>query len=449
MRNKMVVTHLAIVILLSLPLTAQSTGPSPKLPPNTQGPIPAGLSQQNFTVKQISSNIAEFYYLLTTGPGKYDQIAVQRVTLVDPNGNAQPSSDAVLMVHGDLWPFDQAFFGGISRDSIAAYLASQGVDVWGIDLAWTLVPSTENDFTFMKTWGMQHDINDIETALTFARTIRSRTGSDNGPLTLLAWSRGGWLGYGLLNQESQLACNQQQVKAYVPVDTYFKTDDQDIQAFTCAKEAQFEGAIANGDYDLDWRIYRVVGQTALQSPDVISSPDICGSPYTNLTCSIETAAYPGGGFTPFYHFNAGYFPQNNYQMWIANGLVYTNMARLNAAFVGVDPYENLQMMADTYAVTCGDDPNLPYDKHLADIKVPVHYVGAGGGFGSYGLYTLSLLGSKDKTSHIVSFYPPPLQGFDFAHVDLFYADNAQSLVWNDILNFLQKQEHGPTDKCDR
>ncbi len=57
------------------------------------------------------------------------------------------------MVHGDFWPFDQAFFGGISRNSIAGYLASQRVDVWGIDFAWTLVPASENDFTFYEELG--------------------------------------------------------------------------------------------------------------------------------------------------------------------------------------------------------------------------------------------------------------------------------------------------------
>jgi hypothetical protein len=71
----------------------------------------------------------------------------------------------------------------------------------------------------------------------------------------------------------------------------------------------------------------------------------------------------------------------------------------------------------------------------------VFYVGAGGGFGSYGLYTLSLLGSTDVSNHIVSFYPPDQQAFDFGHVDLFYAEDAQNLLWTNILQWLEKHQH--------
>ena len=240
-------------------------------------------NQQPTTTTQISSNVNQFYYLVTTGPGIYDQIGIHRVTQVDANGNPRPSGTAILMVHGDIGPFDQAFFGGISRDSVAAYLASQGIDVWGIDLAWTLVPATQTDFTFMKTWGMQHDINDIETALTFARSIRSQTGSDNGPLTLLGYSRGGWLRYSLLNQETQVGCNQRQAKAYISVDNFYKTDSAMSQGAMCAAEAYALQEIANGTYDSDGRIYATVGVSAIQAPDAISPPTLCDSPYTNLT----------------------------------------------------------------------------------------------------------------------------------------------------------------------
>jgi hypothetical protein len=138
-------------------------------------------AQQPVSTTQISGNVYEFYYLLTTGTGKHDHIGIHRVTQV-ANGEPVPSDNAVLLVHGDAWGFDQAFMHGISRRSIGAYLASEGIDVWGIDLAWTLVGSGETDFTFMKSWGMQHDINDIEQALSFARQVRTQTGSDGGRL---------------------------------------------------------------------------------------------------------------------------------------------------------------------------------------------------------------------------------------------------------------------------
>jgi len=69
--------------------------------------------------------------------------------------------------------------------------------------------------------------------------------------------------------------------------------------------------------------------------------------------------------------------------------------------------------------------------------VPVLYVGAGGGFGDFGLYTTTLLGSTDVQTHIVQLQPDPARLFDFGHADLFNATDAPSLVWQPILDWLQ------------
>jgi len=53
---------------------------------------------------------------------------------------------------------------------------------------------------------------------------------------------------------------------------------------------------------------------------------------------------------------------------------------------------------------------------------------------------LSLLGSEDVTHDIVSFYPPAEAVLDFGHVDLFTADDAPNLVWNNILLWLTDHE---------
>ncbi|MGA2980151.1 MAG: hypothetical protein ABSD76_11225 [Terriglobales bacterium] len=397
-------------------------------------------AQQPVSTTQISGNVYEFYYLLTTGTGKHDHIGIHRVTQV-ANGEPVPSDNAVLLVHGDAWGFDQAFMHGISRRSIGAYLASEGIDVWGIDLAWTLVGSGETDFTFMKSWGMQHDINDIEQALSFARQVRTQTGSDGGRLALLGWSRGGWLGFGLLNQESQQSCSNRQVKGYVPVDLLYKTNSSSSQAFFCSLEADYDQEIASGVYENDDRDIQSLGQYAIRHP--YNTSFFFGRPYTNLTASLTLGAAPyqlGNHFTPYFHYVGGTFPNDDFQA-IPNGLSYSNVGEWNDFEFGASPYEPVQLLADASAITCGDDPTLPFDKHLNDVTVPVFYVGAGGGFGGYGLYQLSLLGSTDVSNHIVSFYPPDQQAFDFGHVDLFYAEDAQKLLWSNILQWLEKHQH--------
>jgi hypothetical protein len=58
---------------------------------------------------------------------------------------------------------------------------------------------------------------------------------------------------------------------------------------------------------------------------------------------------------------------------------------------------------------------------------------APGGTGSPGLYALTLLGSDDVSHYIVSFYPPDQVALDYAHYDLYDANNAQDVVWNRIL----------------
>jgi pimeloyl-ACP methyl ester carboxylesterase len=401
---------------------------------------PQLFAQQPVSTTQISANVYEFYYLLTTGTGKHDHIGIHRVTQVN-NGEPVPSNNAVLLVHGDAWGFDQAFMHGISRRSIGAYLASEGIDVWGVDLAWTLVGSGEKDFTFMKSWGMQHDIDDIEQALSFARQVRTQTGSDDGRLALLGWSRGGWLGFGLLNQESQQSCSNRQVKGYVPVDIYYKTNSPSSQEFICSAEAAENQEYASGVYADSFQFYLTLGGQALRHPYDTSS--LLGSPYTNLTASLTFGAAPyqyGNHFTPYFHYVGGTFPNDDFSA-IPNGLSYGNVGDWNDLALAPSPYESVLMRAESYAITCGDDPTLPFDKHLNDINVPVFYVGAGGGFGSYGLYTLSLLGSTDVSNHIVSFYPPDQQAFDFGHVDLFYAEDAQKLLWSNILQWLKKHQH--------
>jgi hypothetical protein len=95
---------------------------------------------------------------------------------------------------------------------------------------------------------------------------------------------------------------------------------------------------------------------------------------------------------------------------------------------GAASFEPFKLEADTEATTC-DQTNVPWDDHLRAIQVPILYVGSGGGFGTYGLYTLSLLGSRDIQQHIVSLIPSD-RSRDFAHVDLFNAKIAKDQWWS-------------------
>jgi hypothetical protein len=77
--------------------------------------------------------------------------------VASPRRNA--SHNAIFLAHGYASNFNTDFMGGThSPQSLPVYLASQGIDVWGSDYGWALVPLSEADFTFMKDWGLQRDI---------------------------------------------------------------------------------------------------------------------------------------------------------------------------------------------------------------------------------------------------------------------------------------------------
>jgi hypothetical protein len=389
--------------------------------------------------QHLVDSIYEYSYVISTGNDQYHRVGVHRV-VQEEHGCPRPSDQAIFMVHGDACNFNAAFLRGASSpDSLPVFLARRGVDVWGIDLGWTLVPLGTTDFTFMRHWGLQRDIDDLEQALSFARSVRTQTGSPDNRLVLLGWSRGGWTCYGLLNQESQERIEQRNVRAYIPVESSFKIQDPAFRASMCDFADGYGAALRAGIYANDMAVVVQLGQLAITDPNGVSP--IFGPPYTNLGASLTlgAATYQLGTPPEFFHYVGGTFPGGD--IWaIPDGLVYTTIPDWNNLLVLASPFEAVRTDYDAYTISCGA-VSTPFDNHLSDITVPVLYVGAGGGFGSNGLYTQALLGSQDVSSLIVSFYPPEQAAFDFGHVDLFYAQDAENLVWSPIYQWLSR--HNP------
>jgi hypothetical protein len=187
--------------------------------------------------------------------------------------------------------------------------------------------------------------------------------------------------------------------------------------------------------------YAGLGTLAETDPEA-ESP-IYGPPYTNRQASLTEGAAVfqfGGTFTPWYHFVGGVFPDDDTTQ-IPTGLRFTSSTRWNRFLAGGSPYEPFKLIADTSAVTCADGSTPTFDAQLNQVRVPVLYVGAAGGFGTYGLYTLGLLGTHDAESIVVRRRPPGQEELDFGHVDLFKARDADRLVWQPIANWLLHQGH--------
>jgi pimeloyl-ACP methyl ester carboxylesterase len=379
----------------------------------------------------LTADVAEYFFTVRVGSGPYDRIGVHRVVKETAPNVPVHASRAVFLAPGDIWNFRAAFEG--RANPIPVFLAENGVDVWGIDYRWTFVPASVTDLSFMKSWGLEQDARDLGIAIGAARVTRALTGSGFGKIFLLGWSRGGQIAYAYLNGETQLPPVLRQVKGFIPVDIYLKTDVPELQARACQREQATEAAIAAGSYAATSGVLiETIGNAAVADPNGAS---VVVPGFTNRQAGLfvgeETFALLGGlEPVPFYHFTGGTFDANG----IPSGLLYSNDQDLFHFEINASPYQPNRELADADEATCGQH-DVRFDDHLAQIKVPVLYIGAAGGFGSYGVYTTTLLGSTDVTIHITSLSPVRIA--DFGHADLFQANDAQTLVWQPILDWVR------------
>lgn len=387
----------------------------------------------------LSAGVAEYTFKVRVGNGPYDEIGIHRVVKeTAPNAPAH-SATALFLAPGDIWNFRAAFLTG--NHPLPQFLAENGVDVWGIDYRWTFVPASVTDTSFMQSWGIEQDASDLRYAINVARFGRAMTGSGFDKLFLLGWSRGGQIGYAALNAETQLPPGQRSVRAFVPVDIYLKTNDPQLKAAACQRQQATEATLAAGGYGNPiGGLVAVLGQLAALDPNgssILNGPPFNLPGYTNREAGLlvgeATFALLGGlEPAPFYHFTGGVFGTDGKPA----GLLYSSEADLFTFEQGAAPFQPNRELADADTATC-EANNVPWDDHLGEITVPVYYIGAGGGFGETGLYTTTLLGSTDVTANIVHQVPSTQRILDFGHADLFLASDAQQLVWEPLLGWLQ------------
>ncbi|MEA2563450.1 MAG: hypothetical protein QOH06_4954 [Acidobacteriota bacterium] len=388
--------------------------------------------------RQLAGNIIEYSFRIPVGKGQYDFIGIHRVVKERAPWRPVRTSRALMMAHGDIWGFRAAFLTPPNRN-LPVFLAGNGIDVWGIDFGWGLVPATATGFSFMKNWGIERDARDLGVALAVARGIRFATNDGAGKMFLLGWSRGGQIGYAYLDRESQLPARLQQVRGFIPVDIYLKTDVEALRQAACARYLGALPSWQEGTYQsVNGVLIATIAQLAATDPQG-ASPILPG--FTNRQASLAVGSMtflffpPDLGPVPLYHFTGGTFDAEGKP----NGLLYTEEPTLRELEMGSSPFQPARELLDADAATCDDDSiaEVSFDDHLDDIEVPVFYVGAAGGFGTFGLYTTTLLGSADVTSLVIDRQPPANQLADFGHADLFLANNAQTLVWQPVLSWIQ------------
>lgn len=422
MKSLLFAAALALSLSLSASITAQPLEPA----------VAAARAVANLERRELAANIAEYTFTLRVGDGPHDVIGVHRIVSETAPGVPAPTNDGVFLAPGDIWNFRAAFLTGARP--LPVFLAQHGLDVWGIDYRWTRVAADTADTSFMQGWGIEQDAADLAYALGVARHVRAMTGSGFDRLFLLGWSRGGQIGYALLGDETQLPPGLRNVQAFIPVDIYVKTDVPQFQAFACQRLAATEAAIAGGAHaNPVGGLITALGTLATVDPD---GPSILGGGMTNRQAGLlvgqATFALQGGlELAPFYHFTGGVFDADG----TPAGLLYAHESDLFAFEAAASPFQPNRELADADAATC-DATDIPWDDHLGAITVPVLYIGAGGGFGEYGLYTTTLLGSTDVTSLVINKVPATQRILDYGHADLFLAHDADELVWQPLVDWI-------------
>ena len=367
---------------------------------------------------EVTGDVVHYRYDLKVGPGVFDRIEVHRVVREKQNQRPIKTRDALFLVGGAPNSFESIFMTPTASAvpdwdrSIAVFLAQQDFDVWGITFGWALVPVETTDFGFLEGWGIDRDARDTEIALTLARVVRTRTGQGPDPLHLLGFSYGVAIDVAVAGAESQWPPRLRNVKGLIPVDSWVLSPKVDQESCDLI-EGVILPNLENGVFQDDNSFLPWMGQLAISDPDG-ESPI----------------------FGPFNNYDATTF------LGIWAGYLGGNLDTLETSYTEPDiwidilqitpPFWTTQAYFDFIAPACGDPAYDPvYDDHIGEIALPVLYIGSQGGAGEYGFYTWDQTASEDITHLVVE---GDQEGF--AHADLFLAQDASTLVWQPIVNWM-------------
>jgi len=395
----------------------------------------------NFHQETLVGDIVHYSMDVTVGPGPYDVIRLHRV--VDsslPVGQLRKGGD-IFLLHGDGLGFVKFVFGSETPvlpddQSLAVFLAQAGVDVWGMDQSWALVPADLPDYSFGAGWGLQNQVENLDAGLSVARAVRLQTGFGPAKMNLLGYSSGGITGYAYLNEQTQRPGWERNVSGFVAYDIVYKygPDFESSRSAGCEAGAFYESLLDAGEYNLGFGFLVLVGELAETAPD---EPSPFFSGLSNLQGALALASLPDGSNfgAPWYHYAAGIFDGE-----MPVDLRYTQPAAFWDFLQLFVAFEPTAFGRDYCAVWCNEE-DVPWDDHLAEIDVPVLSLGAAGGFGPGADYTLSLLGSTDKTLINVTLVGDNF--LDFGHIDMVTADNAADEVWTPLLNWIRDHQDKP------
>ena len=391
---------------------------------------------------KVTSQIAHYEFEVRLSDRPYDIVRLHRVVREERPNRPVRTRGAVFMLHGASLNFEAVFLnaGTESPDpttSISHYLASKDIDVWGLDFAWTLVPRETTDFSFMEDWGVERDMDHATAGMAIARLIRGLTGQGVGRLNLLGYSYGVGVVYGAAGRETQQHPILRHIKGIVAVDQLLKFEPcgetETLRETVCATAEAVKAQLEAGTYHSSGGLtLATVGSLATTDPDGNSPlPPFAG--LTNYQAALIVGTSQSANGTPGWHFVSGTFADP--QVPVPDGLLYTDPDRWIRLISSLPPHQPNRTTYEMRACVC-DEEDVSFDDYISEIRVPILYLGAQGGFGTYGHYTSSLTGSHDITNHTVNLQSPEDRILDFGHGDMMLADDAPGLLWKRLSQWL-------------
>ena len=154
------------VVILAVPTLAQNAGGLP----GTEHML-AGAAFQQAERVVLHGDVVHYWFDVAVGPGAFETIRIHRVVKETSPGRPVPGMEGVLLLPGAQNLFEAIFMPPAStgvpaqEGSVALFLASNGVDVWGMDYGWNFIPYGTTDFAFLEGWGIAKDAEHVGVVL--------------------------------------------------------------------------------------------------------------------------------------------------------------------------------------------------------------------------------------------------------------------------------------------
>lgn len=383
----------------------------------------------NFQRTAVAGDVAHYSARLRVGSGPYDVIGLHRIVREKRPWQPVKRNKSFFFQHGSSKDFIGMMQPGLYSPStsddfgLAYYLARHDVDVWGIDQGWTLVPATVTNTDFMLDWGLERQVSDLRTAIGVARLTRILTGCGLDKMVLAGYSNGVPTVVSVVNEESQLRPALRQIGGLVPVDNAIKVDAGPMKEALTWYSETYREYYKNG----------MAGEPvtfALMADMVRNNPD--GHDFDATMTNVDFVMTMVTGPT--------LFPGHPFHYWAANwengkpiGLRFTERELWLDFLASGTAWEPYIWTADWCGYVAGL-LDTRYDDHLGDIRIPILNLTPGGGYADATLYGISLFGSSD-IQHLRPTLGPPVEA-DFAHIDLFTSADAEHLVWQPLLQWI-------------